>query len=230
MRKIKRFFLLFLALLSIRPLSASALEDGQVIRHGDGMTKRIALTFDDGPHPEYTPLILDILEEYGVKATFFVIGENADRYPDLVRREADEGHEIGNHTYTHPITSSPSEKEIIEEVGRTEETILRITGSRPKLFRPPGGCVFDGIGTKMKRMGYTTVLWSVDTVDWKRPGTDKIVSEVLGNTKSGSIILCHDFVVNSQTPTALAQWLPKMLGEGYEFVTVSELIGESEGQ
>lgn len=186
--------------------------------------KMIALTFDDGPHPVHTPEILDILKEYGVHATFFVIGQNAEYYPELIRRELAEGHEIGNHTYSHPHVSKITTDQLLNEILDTEDVLLSVCGYQPRLFRPPEGCYSEVIGNLLVRMDYVPVIWSVDTLDWKRPAASAIENRILGHVKSGDIILCHDYVTKSNTPAALRKVIPALLEEGYEFVTVSELM------
>lgn len=187
-------------------------------KHENG-ERKIALTFDDGPHPILTPLILDILKQYNVKATFFVIGENVRNYPDVVERIVNEGHEIGNHTYTHDKID-PS------EIEACENAILELTDQRPKIFRPPEGFINKGIKAFSASLGYDIILWDIDTRDWAHTPPDRIYKTVLDNLKTGSIILMHDYINhNSPTPKALALLLPEILKKDYRFVVVSELIG-----
>lgn len=187
---------------------------------------KIALTFDDGPHPVYTPVILDILKEYGVHATFFMIGENAERYPDLVRRIQEEGHEIGNHTYAHANLKETPDTQICAEILHAEETLILIGDQRPKLLRPPGGQYDDAVCEAARALDYDIILWTIDTLDWAHTPAQTIVENVEGNIQSGDIILCHDFVggAPSPTPDALRIFLPELLRQEYAFVTVSELI------
>lgn len=187
--------------------------------------KRIALTFDDGPHEVYTAEILSILKEYGVKATFFVVGQNAETYPSLVKEAAEAGHEIGNHTYSHPKLKGQNAESFSYELEKTKNVIETITGVSPILFRPPEGFRDDVIKTVAKEQGYQMVLWSVDTEDWRGLSADRIETAILKDVKDGSIILCHDYVVGqSHTPEALRRVIPKLLEEGYAFVSVSELL------
>lgn len=187
---------------------------------------KIALTFDDGPHPQYTPLILDILREYNVHATFFLIGENAERNPELVRRILREGHEIGNHTYLHKNLKEHTSGGIYEEIAMAEEAILRIADQRTKLLRPPGGLYDKQVCETAHRLDYDIILWTVDTFDWKHPTSEEIVQTVESNVQCGDIILCHDFIggAPSPTPDAIRKIIPDLLKRGYEFVSVSELI------
>ena len=189
--------------------------------------KCVALTFDDGPHKTYTPEILDILDEYNAKATFFVVGSNAKEYPEIVLDAYNRGHEIGNHTYTHPNLKTLSAEKRLEEIRKTQEVLTEITGEAPRLFRPPGGYVSNSIIEELTSLDCNAVLWSwrQDTRDWACPGVDCVVSGVLRNLRDGDIILFHDYNAgkNSPTPQALREILKKLSEEGYRFVTVSEL-------
>lgn len=214
--------------LLINPTVAKA-EDGlaDVYFSKENEKKQIALTFDDGPHYKYTGEILDILAEYDIKATFFVIGKLAELHPELVIRELSEGHEVAGHTWSHPHLVGISEEALISEINSTEELLFEIAEYRPRLFRPPEGKCGEIVRKVAGKLDYEVVLWTVDTKDWAHTPSDKIVECVMNNTKSGSIILCHDFIgTNSPTPDALRVFIPKLLAEGYEFVTVSELLFE----
>ncbi len=187
---------------------------------------KIALTFDDGPHPVYTPIILDILKEHSVRATFFIIGENAERYPDLVRRIQQEGHEIGNHTYLHKNLKEHSVNCICDEITHAEDAILRIAEQRTKLLRPPGGLYNQQVCDAARKLDYDIILWTVDTLDWTHPTSEEIAVTIESNIKCGDIILCHDFIGGdpSPTPDAIRLVIPRLLQRGYTFVSVSELI------
>ncbi|PWM00289.1 MAG: chitooligosaccharide deacetylase [Clostridiales bacterium] len=199
-------------------------EDG-VVLSGSPDSKKIALTFDDGPHPSKTNKILDLLKEYSIHATFFVIGQNVAAYPDVVLREMEEGHEIGNHTYHHKSLYRCKKETVEEEIISTEEILIDKTGCVPRVFRPPEGAYTCDILDVAGRMNYDVILWTIDTRDWAKASTDKIVETVLGKVKNGSIILMHDYTVNgTHTLDALKILIPKLLDMGYEFVTVSELI------
>lgn len=192
--------------------------------HANGEMK-LALTFDDGPDGRYTDEILDVLGEYGVKATFFVIGKNCESSPDVLRRVVEEGHEVGNHTYSHPHLKGLSEEELEKQIKMTEQLVLNYTGIKTKLFRPPEGYYSNGIGVLCNSLGYRAVLWSVDTTDWRGPDAEEIAQTVISEARSGVIILCHDYVAKkSNTPAALRIFIPQLLEQGYEFVTVSELL------
>jgi len=218
-------FLLVLLMLTATVLPAGATAK-IVYRHAcTGGEKRVALTFDDGPHPRYTPKILDILAEFGVEATFFAVGTNAETYPQLIHRILAEGHELGNHTYNHYHTPSMSGEALEKDVRSCDACLRRITGEAPRLFRPPEGVCSEDVKRICAAMGYTIVLWSVDTRDWAHPSVGDIVRNVRANTANGSIILMHDFIgKNSPTPEALRQIIPMLQESGYEFVTVSRLL------
>ncbi len=187
--------------------------------------KRIALTFDDGPHYKYTAEILDILAEYDVRATFFVVGSLAEKYPELILRELSDGHEIASHTWSHPHLNMISKAALENELTVTEEFLYELAEYRPRLFRPPEGKCPENVLRVAAEMDYEVILWTVDTLDWAHTPSDTIARNVLDNTESGSIILCHDFVGGvSPTPDALLKFIPELKRNGYEFVTVSELL------
>jgi len=182
----------------------------------------IAITFDDGPHGTLTPRLLDMLRERNIKATFYVCGNNAELYPDLLRRMIAEGHEIGNHSYNHPNLGKMSQEQVRSQLSRTHEAIVRATGIAPRTMRPPYGSFTQAQREwAMKEYGYPTVLWSVDPFDWKKPGAGAITSRILAGTGNGGIILAHD--IHSQTIDAMPATLDGLLSKGYRFVTVSQL-------
>ncbi len=224
----KRFFCVLFAVVFAALLCIQAEASGNVIYSGaDGCGKRIAITFDDGPHPKKTAEILDLLAEYSARATFFVVGENAKYYPDLIMREAAEGHEIGNHTYHHRAMRKCREGEGKCEITAASDMIKSITGKSPVLFRPPEGSYSSSTVELARACGCDVVLWNVDTRDWALSKTDEIVANVKKNVRDGSIILFHDFTRDgAHTLDALKILLPYLISEGYEFVTVSELIRE----
>ena len=186
---------------------------------------RIALTFDDGPHPRYTPVILDILNEFDIPATFFVVGVNVETYPDLIKRIEKEGHELGNHTYYHNHVAKMSQESLQKDILLCSDAVERITGKRPRYFRPPEGVCSKSVQNICGTAEMTIVMWSVDTRDWAHTPINEMYENVRRNTKNGSIILMHDFIgKNSPTPKALRQIIPMLLELGYEFVTVSQLL------
>jgi polysaccharide deacetylase family sporulation protein PdaB len=192
--------------------------------------KLIALTFDDGPNPAYTPQILDILNQYQAKATFFVLGKRVQKYPKIAIREVNEGHEIANHTFDHHFLKNVSPEKLKEEIRQTQDIIFDITEQLPNVFRPPGGFYDDALIDLAKEDHFTVVMWSwyQDTRDWKRPGVAKIVETVLSNVHNGDIILFHDLEGDcSQTVEALRIIVPELKNQGYEFVTVSDLMNRT---
>lgn len=200
-------------------------ETGEVVWDINTEDKIIALTFDDGPHPTYTAAILDLLAKYDAKATFFIIGKNAEKYPEVVLRSYSEGHELANHTFSHPFKVSVAELQ--KELRQTKEIIYSITGFSPVLFRPVGGNYNDSMINAAVKDGYKVVMWSwhQDTQDWKQPGVKKITQKVLKGSKPGDVILFHDGGGDrSQTIKALEELLPVLKKQGYTFVTISELI------
>lgn len=176
----------------------------------------MVLTFDDGPDPRYTPGILDTLGRYGVRAMFFVCGEMAAENRDLVRRMVAEGHVIGNHTYTHPLIPKLSRPALASEIGRTSEVVQRTVGEAPLWFRAPYGAWNRAAFEIGAELGMEPLAWTVDTLDWKEPGTATIVSRVLGGAGPGVIVLSHDAGGDrSQSVRALSSYLPQLLARGY---------------
>jgi peptidoglycan-N-acetylglucosamine deacetylase len=186
----------------------------------------IALTFDDGPRPDYTPQVLDILSKYGIKATFFCVGQNVDAHPELVKRAFDEGHLIANHSYTHPHLPQLDDDGVSGEFGNTNSAIEKATGQAPEYFRPPFGETDDRVNGIASQLGLNgPILWTVDTNDWNNLGVDAIVNTLV-SAPDGSNILCHDGVQTSdQTIQAIDRAIPQMQQNGVNFVTVSELLG-----
>jgi polysaccharide deacetylase family sporulation protein PdaB len=229
MKKIISFFLALACGISFCAVKAFAAapprKDGVIFSGTTACGKKIALTFDDGPHPVKTPKILEILKKNSVRATFFVVGSLAEYHPEIVKKEAELGHEIANHSYTHPRFSKLKESEIKAEIEKTDAIIKKAAGVTPRLFRPPEGAYSQGIVSIAASLGKETVIWTVDTLDWAKSPTDKIVENVKTNVTAGSIILFHDCTRDGTfTTEALEVLIPHLKAQGYEFVTVSELI------
>lgn len=183
----------------------------------------IAMTFDDGPHPQNTPRLLDMLAARNIKATFYVIGRSVDLHPGVLRRTVAEGHEIGNHSHTHRLLSKLSNEEVRQEMQRCQDAVGRAAGVRPRTMRPPyGGLLQSQRELVQNEFGYPTILWSVDPLDWKRPGPSVVTSLILAGTTAGGIVLSHD--LHSQTVDAMPATLDGLLKRGFKFVTVSQLI------
>ena len=187
--------------------------------------KIVALTFDDGPHPSHTNMILDILEEKGVKATFFVIGQNAELYPAPLRRAFAEGHEIENHSYDHKTKgkSTPSLKDSIEA---TSDVVEKLTGYRPCYFRPPGGFATDSVKTATLDLALKQVFWTIDSLDWTGKEASSIAKQVLGAADGCEVILFHDYMCpKHQVMAALPVIIDGLRERGYRFVTIEEYFG-----
>jgi peptidoglycan/xylan/chitin deacetylase (PgdA/CDA1 family) len=180
--------------------------------------KLVALTIDDGPDPANTPEVLSILQKYGIRATFFLIGENAARQSGLVKEVAAHGHHIANHTWSHPDLRGLAESRVRDELQRTSDLLHDTTGRTPTWFRAPGGDWSDVSLQVSAALGMRPMGWSVDPQDWARPGTSKITTRVLQAIGPGSIVLNHDGGGDrSQTIAALRSYLPVLIDEGYRF-------------
>lgn len=194
--------------------------------------KKIALTFDDGPHPINTPQIMDILHEQGVRATFFLIGKHLSAHPDIGKAIANAGHETGNHTYSHKLLMKLSNEDIDEEIQKTHRLLSALDGQKPRFLRPPMGLFSKRVLDVIDHAGYQTVVGDVYPRDPHRPGKDKIVRRILNRTRAGSIIILHDggnteTVDRSQTILALKEIIPALKQKGFEFVTLSEMFHPS---
>lgn len=201
--------------------AAVQVSENSFIRAEKTITAKVALTFDDGPHPVYTPQLLDGLNERGVHATFFVVGKNILGNEALLKRMETEGHLIGNHTYSHVKLSELDIARACAEVEKTNALICEVTGKEPEFIRPPFGewkkameCSFEMI----------PVLWDVDPLDWTTKNTALVVERVLKDTKPGDIILLHDYYQSSVD--AALEIVDALTERGYKFVTVDELILE----
>ncbi|WP_372841327.1 polysaccharide deacetylase family protein [Phaeovulum sp.] len=184
----------------------------------------VALTFDDGPHPVHTPRLLDILRAHGATATFYVVGQMVRRYPDVVKRIADEGHEIGNHTWSHADLLSLGDSDVLREIDRANEAIWRATGHLPVTMRPPYGA----ITSYQSRMLHEnrllpTVMWSVDPSDYRRPGADVVASRIVTKARGGSIVLAHD--IHAPTVDAMPAALEGLAAAGLQATSMSQLLG-----
>ncbi|MGW5474050.1 glycosyltransferase [Streptomyces chartreusis] len=194
---------------------------------------RLVLTFDDGPDPEWTPKVLDVLKKHDAHAVFFVTGTMASRYPDLVRRMVEEGHEIGLHTFNHPDLSFQSKKRIDWELSQNQLAISGAAGIRTSLFRPPYSSFADAMDNKswpvteyIGKRGYITVVNNTDSEDWRKPGVDEIIRRATPKGGKGAIVLMHDSGGDRhQTVQALDTFLPEMKADGYEFDNLTEALG-----
>lgn len=202
---------------------------GQILCKGVTEDKVVALTFDDGPYPPYTERILAILKEKKVPATFFLVGENAKAYPELVREEMAQGNLLGTHTYDHKDLLRLSGKAVKEEISEGVNIVQEITGIRPVFVRTPHGFKDFSVMTQIEALHLRAVNWSVLPKDWTNPGVDIIVSRVVDNVKPGSIVLLHDGdspgkkAPRQETVEALPIIIDKLREKGYTFVTVDKL-------
>lgn len=197
------------------------------VTHSRGLSGQpyVAMTFDDGPHPRNTPRLLDILRARNIKATFYVIGQNVDRYPGIARRIVAEGHEIGNHTYTHPRLTGLSDSQIQSEMRKTENAIVRAAGVKPRTMRPPYGALYQRQRSMIfSSFSYPTIMWSVDPNDWRRPGPSVVAGRILNSAHNGAIILAHD--LHAPTIDAMPRTFDGLLSRGFRFVTVSQLLAQ----
>lgn len=183
--------------------------------------KKIAITFDDGPHPVYTERLLKGLKERNVKATFFVLGQKAKEHPEIIKQMKEDGHIIGNHTYTHIQLCSTNREKFRDELVLTNEVISGITGEEVQYVRPPYGTWDKKLEEELNMF---PVLWNVDPNDWCTGNTDKVTRRIVGKAKENSIILLHD-CYQSSVDAALAS-IDILTKEGYEFVTVEEILFE----
>jgi len=238
-----RFSVFVIALLLVLPRLISA-QDKTATPPGPSLNRRIAekitfsevnvdgpyiaMTFDDGPHATNTPKLLDMAAKRHIKLTFFVLGECVQQNPAVLQREVAEGHEIGNHSWSHPNLAKLSDEAVRSQLRRTDELIVKTTGVKPKLMRPPYGEL-----TKRQRIwinhdfNYKVILWDVDPLDWKRPGPNIVASRIIAGTRPGSIILSHD--IHPPTIEAMPQVFDALLAKGFKFVTVSELLAMNKG-
>lgn len=198
-------------------------DDTVVIKKVPTSHKVVALTYDDGPHYQSTPKLLEVLRQKQVKATMFVTGMHVERHPELVAQMVADGHEIASHGYSHKFLAKEPPQVRSEEIARTEAVITSIA-PKPVLFRPPGGSYNDAITAELKSRGYTTVLWSVDPRDWSVPPVGEVVNAVMKGVKPGSIIIMHDGQYPLPTAQATGIIIDRLRADGYTIVTVSELL------
>jgi polysaccharide deacetylase family sporulation protein PdaB len=190
----------------------------------DKSEKKVAITLDGMWGAKHTPELLEIFRKYNVNITFFFGGNWLEENPHLVKEIAANGHEIGNHSYTHPHMAKLSQEEIKQELNRTEELIKELTGRRPKLFRPPFGEYNNRLIKTSQQENYHVIQWSIDSLDWKDVSTDFIVKTVMEDIGPGEIVLMHNNGKN--TAGALQRLIPKLQEQGYQIVPLSELIYE----
>jgi peptidoglycan/xylan/chitin deacetylase (PgdA/CDA1 family) len=197
------------------------------LSNGNTHIPEIALTFDDGPNPYYTPQILAILLHYGVKATFFDIGYLVAEYPNIVRQEYKQENIVANHSWSHPVLTHYSAQEIQTQLTSTTNIIQATIGVRPTFFRPPYGAVNDSVLAQARNLHYTTVMWDGTAEDWSLPGVNAIVSKTLSYAHNGAILLLHDGGGNrAQTVAALPIIITNLKSRGFKFVTIQQLVDD----
>ncbi len=202
------------------------------VYHVDTPVKMVALTFDDGPSPEWTPKILEVLKENNVKATFFMLGKHVKAYPQIARMVVKQGSEVGNHTYNHMVIFNSGAVKLENEIRDTEKAIKEATGVTPVLMRPPKGWVTDKDKKLINKLGYETILWSLNSKDWVSFDDKYIVKFLMGRIKPGDIILFHDsggvFATEGgdrqETIKAVKTLVEKLKAKGFIVTTVSELL------
>jgi peptidoglycan/xylan/chitin deacetylase (PgdA/CDA1 family) len=199
------------------------IDNNKVIKKVPTTHKVVALTIDDGPHYKTTPQMLAVLREKKVKLTLFILGENAAAHPELLAAAVADGHEIATHAYSHNSLPKMSKEEIGQELDKAEK-VITVAAPKPVLFRPPGGAYNDNVLAEAQKRGYTTILWSIDPGDWRRPSVAHVVDVVMNHIEPGSIVLLHEGQYPLPTPEAIGIIIDKLREQGYDIVTVSELL------
>lgn len=203
---------------------------GSFVTRGPAGRKRIALTFDDVPDPRFTPQVLETLSRHRVRATFFVVGSRARQQPALVKRMIREGHLIGNHSDTHVLFTERSVASFGRQIDRTDQTLYRLTGIRPRFIRPPYGAITSQQVAWARKRGYIVANWNVDSVDWRNTPSAAILANIKKSLQPGSIILLHAGGGRGQDLSGTIEALPKLIArlkrQGYTFVTLDELLGQ----
>jgi peptidoglycan/xylan/chitin deacetylase (PgdA/CDA1 family) len=195
--------------------------------NGNSHISEIALTFDDGPNPYYTPQVLAILQRYGIKATFFDIGYLVADYPNIVRQEYNQGNVVANHSWSHPVLTHFSAQGIQSQLTSTTNIIQATIGIRPTFFRPPYGAINNLVLAQARNLHYTTVMWDGSSEDWNLPGVYAIVNKTLYYARNGAILLLHDGGGNrSQTVAALPIIISTLKSRGFKFVTIQQLVDD----
>lgn len=192
-----------------------------ILVHGNTSLKEVALTFDDGPHPDLARPLLDLLGQHRVRATFFVVGKQVDKHPLIVRRMMNEGHEVGNHTFGHPTLVGLSDTQIQTEMMQCDKSVFKATGAHMNLFRPPGMRYDETVVRTAQDLGYTTIHWNVAAQDYRPTPPEVIEKRVLDFVRPGSVILLHS---HPDTLAALPNVLASLQSQGYRFVTVSQML------
>jgi peptidoglycan/xylan/chitin deacetylase (PgdA/CDA1 family) len=207
-------------------LEATKMQYQTSFYRGSRYKKQVALTFDDGPDQNYTVQILDILKKERVKATFFVLGSMAKRYPSSLKRIYDEGHVVSNHSWNHPVLTHLSEAEVMKQIEDTNNVVTSVIGKTPLFVRPPYGALNKKLEQAIGNKGYKLIYWNIDTLDWDNQTADKIVATVKKDMSKGSIILQHN--AGGESLKATVEALPRLIaylrGLGYEFTTIDQML------
>lgn len=237
LRRFKTFRRLFYSAVGLLAISTVYIQVADLIHSGPiaiagtrTEQKVVALTFDHSWGNKFTPSILDTLKQYDVKATFFIMGPWATKYPEVAKRIVTDGHEVGSHGYRHENYGDRSAEWVREDIQKAHAQIKEVTGIDPVLLRPPNGHYSQSSLKTTDELGYKTIIWNVDSLDWKNPGRDVIVERVMKRIKPGAIILMHASDTPVQTAEALPILLEKIKAEGYTFVTVGDLLQNYAGQ
>src|SRR3989338_936362 len=205
-------------------------QDG-IIRNSRRSRSNVAITFDDGPS-EYTEKILDVLKKKKAKATFFLVGKNMEKYPEIAKRIVRQGHEIGSHSYEHIQLFPRTAKTLVGQIEKNESIIKKITGKKPKYFRPPRGTYDQKLRRILVSRGYKIILWTISSQDWRNPGTEQIVSRATNELRNGDIILFHDGIIypwgtsRQQRIDALPEVIDEIKRKKLKPVKLSELLNE----
>ena len=212
-----------------KPATVSPQIKGSVFSQGSSNQPEIALTFDDGPSPLYTPQILNILHDNGVHATFFCIGEQVQNSPDLVQQEAAAGHVVANHSWDHPDLTTLTDDQVHAQLADTSNALQSADGQAPVFFRPPYGAINEDVQEQAATLGLQPILWNIDTLDWELPGSAAIVQTALDNASNGAVILMHDGGGDrSQTVAALPEIISGLKARGFQLVTINQLVNDAQ--
>ncbi|MBQ8279004.1 MAG: polysaccharide deacetylase family protein [Roseburia sp.] len=215
----RMLYVVLVLMVMLLALSDAMIEKYKTVSVSSNVEKKVAITFDDGPNPDYTPDLLKGLKERGVSATFFLLGKEAEKYPELVLQMYEEGHLLATHSYAHVNLCNLNDEAAVEQVVKTNTIIEEITGECPQFIRPPFGCWKENLDYKTTMI---PVLWDVDPLDWNTNNTAVIVKRVLTSVEDGDIILLHDASQSSVDAALLI--IDQLQKEGYLFVTVEEMV------
>lgn len=220
-KKMERAIMLMMGLVCLVGLGMNMREEetSETMASASSMDKKIAITFDDGPNPDYTEMLLEGLKERGVSATFFLLGKEVEMYPEIVEDIHEDGHLIGTHSYEHVNLKNLSDAAAIEQVDKTNAAIYEITGEYPEYIRPPFGCWKCNLDYETEMI---EVLWDVDPLDWKTSNSDVITKRVVDKVQENDIILLHD--ASESSVKAAFKIIDELKKEGYTFVTVDEIL------